>query len=74
MPTLSIRTRCKPGRARGPTYALTGTPADMLADLRAFTDLGVQHIAILLEGHTPEKVAAAAEWFACEVAAGLGQP
>lgn len=71
MPTLSIRTRVKPGAARGPVYALTGAPADMLADLRAFRELGVQHIAVLLQGSTPEKVSAAAEWFACEVVAGL---
>jgi alkanesulfonate monooxygenase SsuD/methylene tetrahydromethanopterin reductase-like flavin-dependent oxidoreductase (luciferase family) len=71
MPTLSIRTRVKPASPRGPVYALTGTPADMLADLRAFEDLGVEHIAILLEGNTPQKVAASAEWFASQVAAGL---
>ncbi len=71
MPTLSIRTRVKPGRARGQVYALTGTPDDMQVDLRTFRDLGVRHIAVLLEGNTPEKVSAAAEWFASEVVAGL---
>lgn len=71
VPTLSIRTRVKPGRERGPVYALTGTPENMLADLHAFAELGVQHIAVLLEGHTPEKVTSAAEWFAGQVVAGL---
>lgn len=71
MPTLSIRTRVKPGQPRGPVYALTGAPDDMQADLRAFRDLGVAHIAVLLQGNTPEKINAAAEWFACEVVAGL---
>lgn len=71
MPTLSIRTRVKPGRARGPVYALTGTPGDMLTDLHAFADLGVQQIALVLEGNTPEKVTVAAEWFASQVVAEL---
>jgi hypothetical protein len=72
MPTLSIRARVKPGKSRGPVYALTGTPSDMLADLKSFADLGVRHIAVLLEGNTPEKVTASAEWFASHVVAGLG--
>jgi alkanesulfonate monooxygenase SsuD/methylene tetrahydromethanopterin reductase-like flavin-dependent oxidoreductase (luciferase family) len=74
VPTLSIRARLKPGKHRGPVYALCGAPQDMLADLCAFEDMGVQHIAILLEGNTPEKVTVAAEWFASEVIAGLDQP
>jgi alkanesulfonate monooxygenase SsuD/methylene tetrahydromethanopterin reductase-like flavin-dependent oxidoreductase (luciferase family) len=71
MPTLSIRTRVKPGQPRGSKYALTGRPDEMLADLRAFADLGVRHVALVLEGNTPEKVTAAAEWFAMNVAGRL---
>jgi alkanesulfonate monooxygenase SsuD/methylene tetrahydromethanopterin reductase-like flavin-dependent oxidoreductase (luciferase family) len=71
MPTLSIRARVKPGHARGSKYALVGTPDDMIADLRAFADLGVQHVAILLDGNTPEKIYSAAEWFASQVAVGV---
>lgn len=73
MPTLSIRARVKPGRAPGSVYALTGSPEDMLADLRAFDDLGVQHLAVLLEGNTPEKIAASAGWFASQVVTGFYQ-
>lgn len=73
MPTLSVRTRVQPGSERGVVYTMSGTPEDMLADLNAFRDLGVQHIALLLEGNTPEKVTTSAEWFASEVAAGFNQ-
>lgn len=74
MPALSIRARVKPGSARGPIYALTGSPAAMLADLHAFYHLGVQHIALLLEGNTPEKITVAAEWLAREVISEFEQP
>lgn len=73
MPTLSVRTRVQPGSERGVVYTMSGTPEDMLADLNAFRNLGVQHIALLLEGNTPEKVTTSAEWFASEVAAGFNQ-
>ncbi|MBI5033026.1 MAG: LLM class flavin-dependent oxidoreductase [Chloroflexi bacterium] len=71
MPTLSVRARVKPNRPRGSTYALTGTGQEMIADLRAFQELGVEHMAVLFEGNTPEQVSQAAEWFASQVVAGL---
>lgn len=73
MPTLSIRTRVKPGRARGAVYALAGSPEEMLIDLKAYRELKVEHIAILLEGHTPEQLTRSADWFASQVLVGLEQ-
>lgn len=71
MPTLSVRARVKPNRPKGATYALTGTSREMLADLHAFQELGVDHIAVLFEGNTPDQVSKAAEWFASQVVTGL---
>jgi Luciferase-like monooxygenase len=67
MPILSVRARVKPDQPPGPTYALTGSPDDMLRDVRALADLGVQHLAIVLLGTTPDQVHASAEWFAREI-------
>lgn len=71
MPTLSVRARVKPGQPRGRAYALAGSADEMLRDVQAFADLGVAEIALVLGETQPERIAAAADWFAQEVAARL---
>lgn len=71
MPSLSIRTRVKPFQPAGSTYALVGTPEAMKSDIEAFTDQGVEHLAVVLGATDPEGVVTAADWFDREVVAGL---
>lgn len=70
MPPISARTRVCFGAARA-GYALTGSPDAMRADVRAFQELGVDHLAFLFESTSPEGVTAEAERLQREVLASL---
>jgi alkanesulfonate monooxygenase SsuD/methylene tetrahydromethanopterin reductase-like flavin-dependent oxidoreductase (luciferase family) len=62
-PTISIRTRVKFGARPGPVYSLVGTAKDMVADLLAFDDLGVDDLIVVLDAVRPDDLAAAADRF-----------
>lgn len=72
MPTLSARVRVRlgaPARASaGGAYAMRGTPEEVAAEVRAFADLGVEHLALWFGETDPAALVAAAERFAREVA------
>jgi probable F420-dependent oxidoreductase len=69
MPTLSVRTRVKPGEDPSRTpYALRGSPLQMQADVRRFAELGVQDLVVVLDETDPERLVGAARWFNEEVA------
>ena len=65
--TLSIRARVRFGAPRLPAYSLCGTSRDMVTDLDAFDELGVDELVVVLDAVTAEDVAAAAERFEGEV-------
>ncbi|HEX6512093.1 MAG TPA: TIGR03619 family F420-dependent LLM class oxidoreductase [Chloroflexota bacterium] len=67
MPAISVRVRLRFDGPAAKPFALAGSPADMLADLRAFEGLGVGHVALVLNETSPEAVAAAAERFQRDV-------
>jgi alkanesulfonate monooxygenase SsuD/methylene tetrahydromethanopterin reductase-like flavin-dependent oxidoreductase (luciferase family) len=62
-PALSIRTRVKPGAPHGPVYSLVGTPRQMISDLLAFDELGVDDLIVVLDGHGAEGIRDAMEAF-----------
>jgi probable F420-dependent oxidoreductase len=70
MPALSARVTVDDGAAGGGGYRLSGSPADMLAEVRAFAGLGVGHLAVGFEPREPERYVAAMERFDREVARG----
>jgi alkanesulfonate monooxygenase SsuD/methylene tetrahydromethanopterin reductase-like flavin-dependent oxidoreductase (luciferase family) len=65
--TLSIRARVRFGAPRGPVYALSGSSREMVADLEAFDDLGVDELVVVLEGVGAEAAVRSAERFDSEV-------
>ncbi|HVA25901.1 MAG TPA: LLM class flavin-dependent oxidoreductase [Chloroflexota bacterium] len=60
MPLISVRARVRFNPA-GAAPAIAGSPADMLAQVRAYQAVGVQHLAFLFDDVTPEGITAAAE-------------
>jgi probable F420-dependent oxidoreductase len=68
IPTLTARARVRLGEppAKG-SYAMRGAPDEVAADVRAFADLGVTHLALSFAATDPEGVVAAAERFHREV-------
>ncbi len=69
MPKLSARVRVRLG-APGPIdgYAMRGTPEEVAAEVRAFADLGVTHLALAFAARDPEGLAREAEAFIRDVA------
>jgi probable F420-dependent oxidoreductase len=69
MPKLSARVRVRLG-ATGPVdgYAMRGTPEDVAAEVRAFGDLGVTHLALGFAARDSEGLAREAEAFIRDVA------
>jgi probable F420-dependent oxidoreductase len=67
MPWLSARVRVELG---APTagYAMRGSPDEIAAEIRAFADLGVTHLALSLGTTDPAQLVTRAEWFGREVA------
>ncbi len=70
-PRLSARVRVHFGPWDGPGYRLAGTPEQMLLEIRAFADAGVDHLAVDLGSPDAERHAGALERFHREVMAGL---
>ncbi len=68
MPALSARVRVRLGEASGSGYAMRGSPEDVAREIRAFGELGVEHLALSFGVTDPDGVAAAADRFAREVA------
>ena len=71
MPVLSARVRVAfddPVGAAGGSYAMRGAADDVVAEVRKFAALGVEHLALWFAAPTPEAMVAAAERFAAEVA------
>jgi hypothetical protein len=67
MPSLSARVRVEfEGASAG--YAMRGSPDAIAAEVRAFADLGVTHLALWLGSTDPATVVSRAERFAKEVA------
>ena len=71
MPALSARVRVafnEPGVAAGVrAYAMRGTAEEVAAEVKAFADLGIEHLALFFEADSPEAFVRAAERFAAEV-------
>jgi probable F420-dependent oxidoreductase len=67
MPWLSARVRVE-FESAGEGYAMRGSPGEIAADVRAFADLGVTHLALSFVTTDPDQLVRAAERFAREVA------
>lgn len=67
MPWLSARVRVEFDTATT-GYALRGSPGEMAAEVRAFADLGVTHLALSFGATDPDELVARAERFSREVA------
>jgi hypothetical protein len=67
MPALSARIAVTTGSNPGGGYALAGDPPEMLAQIRSFADLGVEHLALVFEAADPSALVRAVERFDREV-------
>jgi alkanesulfonate monooxygenase SsuD/methylene tetrahydromethanopterin reductase-like flavin-dependent oxidoreductase (luciferase family) len=72
MPSLSARVRVafdEPAHSSAArSYAMRGTPDEVAAEVRAFADLVVEHLALFFAADSPEAFVKAAVRFAAEVA------
>jgi probable F420-dependent oxidoreductase len=68
MPRLTARASTEFGPATGRHYAIRGTPEEMAAEVRAFAEIGVEHLALWFKSTDPAELAALAERFDREVA------
>ncbi len=66
-PAFSARARVRFTASDDASYAIRGTPDEMAAEIKAYADLGVSHVALYFEAVDPVGVVAAAERFAREV-------
>lgn len=67
--TFSARVRVAFDARETPYYMLSGTPDDMIGELRQFRDLGVSHVAVDFAEADPEKCRSLIERFDREVVA-----
>jgi probable F420-dependent oxidoreductase len=71
MPALSARVRVafdEPAHSDATRpYAMRGTPEEVAAEVKAFAELGVEHLALFFEATSTEGLLAAAERFAADV-------
>ena len=67
MPWLTARAPVEFGEATGRFFALRGAPEEMAAEIRAFAELGVEHLAIWFAATDPSELAALCERFEREV-------
>jgi probable F420-dependent oxidoreductase len=71
MPALSARVRVafdEPAQGSAArSYAIRGTPVEMADEVKAFAEIGVEHLALFFETATANAYVAAAERFAAEV-------
>jgi alkanesulfonate monooxygenase SsuD/methylene tetrahydromethanopterin reductase-like flavin-dependent oxidoreductase (luciferase family) len=72
MPPVSARVRVafdEPAVASGPRpYSIRGDPDEVAAEVKAFAELGVEHLALFFKGDSPDEFVRGAERFAAEVA------
>jgi probable F420-dependent oxidoreductase len=64
----SARVSVRLGESTGSGYAMRGSPEEVAAEVRAFAELGVTHLALAFGQTSAEGVTVAAERFAREVA------
>jgi probable F420-dependent oxidoreductase len=69
MPLLSARVRVHFGAHESPFYVIAGTPEQMIAEVRAFEEVGVSHLAVDFAETDPQKAVALIERFDSEVVA-----
>jgi probable F420-dependent oxidoreductase len=67
MPWLSARVRVE-FESTGEGYAMRGSPGEVAAEVRAFADLGVTHLALSFATTDPTRLVSSTERFAREVA------
>jgi probable F420-dependent oxidoreductase len=70
-PLLSARVRVEFGPQERPYYVVCGTPEQMVGELRAFADLGVEHFLFDFVETDPERLTGIMERFDSEVLAAL---
>jgi probable F420-dependent oxidoreductase len=68
MPRLTARAWTEFGRATSNHYAVRGTVEEMAAEIRAFGELGVDHLAVWFDATAPDDLVALMERFDREVA------
>jgi probable F420-dependent oxidoreductase len=66
-PSFSARARVRFDPSGDTAYAMRGTPDQIAAEVRAYADLGVSHVALYFEAVDPAGIVAAAERFEREV-------
>jgi probable F420-dependent oxidoreductase len=69
MPLLSARLRVAFGAKEAPFYQLGGTSGQMVAELRAFAEVGVSHVALDFAETDPDRCVTLLERFDAEVCA-----
>ena len=71
MPPISARVRVafdEPAIASGPRpYSMRGSPEEVAAEVRAFAELGVEHLALFFKADSSDEFVRAAERFSAEV-------
>lgn len=67
MPALSARVRLRFGAATDEWYALQGSPDDIAAEVRAWAELGVEHLALWVESTDPRVIERTIDRFVAEV-------
>ena len=67
MPRLSARARVELGAGGESFYTMHGDAADVAAEIRAFAELGVDHIALAFPARDPDGIRRAVERFVAEV-------
>jgi len=67
MPLLSARARVELDAEAESFYTMHGSPADVAAEIRAYADLGVSHLALTFGSRDPEGLTRAVDRFVAEV-------
>jgi probable F420-dependent oxidoreductase len=67
MPRLSARARLELDAGPESFYTIHGSPADAAAEIRAFADLGVDHLALAFPARDPDGIRRAVDRFTTEV-------
>jgi alkanesulfonate monooxygenase SsuD/methylene tetrahydromethanopterin reductase-like flavin-dependent oxidoreductase (luciferase family) len=68
MPRLTARAWTEFGEATTNHYAIRGTVDEMVAEIRAFAGLGVDHLAVWFDATAPDELVSLMDRFAREVA------
>ena len=67
MPRLSARVRLELDAGPASFYTIHGSPADAAAEIRAFAELGVDHLALAFPARDPDGIRRAVDRFTTEV-------